>query len=304
MKTKHGYWRFVRIRQREKSRRPAIMRARENANARREPGERVNRLTDKPKLRTRMHHVNGSYGEAELCAAKARRALRKFAKAVTEARKVFAAAGGVGAAGGVRAWLVFYDAKQAAYAKLVVALPQVAAIPDFWRYVQNMPVAQWLPVIEAQVAQISRSRSWCRACGAVEVTWPSRRCAQCQKARRRQTYRNAKQRKRIKEEMRKCGACQIEPLGPRQRVCFNCKSNARRERNRRYQKSLKERNLRRVQPDFTREDLSTLPGCRVSTPPAPNVEREAVLVSGATSAGDGDLHAADRLEYSTLEVTR
>ena len=124
------------------------MSAPENANARRQPGERVMKRTDKPKLPTRIRHVNGSYCEAELCAPKARRALREFAKAVKEASNVFAGAGGPRAGGGVRAWLAFYHAKEAAYAKLVVVLPQVAAIPEFWRYVQNMAVAQWLPALK------------------------------------------------------------------------------------------------------------------------------------------------------------
>jgi hypothetical protein len=211
-----------------------------NANARRQPGERVNRLTDKPKLRRRVRHVNGSYSEIELRTAKARRALREFAKTVTEARKVFAASGGVGSAGGVRAWLVFYDAKQAAYAKLVAALPQVAAIPDFWSYVQNMPATQWLPIIEAQIEQITRSRSLCEECGAVEVSWPTHRCPGCQEATRRETYRKSKQRTRIKQQMRKCPVCMVEPLNPCCRVCLSCQKASRRARNQRYQKSLKD----------------------------------------------------------------
>jgi hypothetical protein len=62
-----------------------------NANARRQPGERAIKLTDAPTLRRRVRHVNASFREAELGARKARRALREFAKTVTEARKVFAA---------------------------------------------------------------------------------------------------------------------------------------------------------------------------------------------------------------------
>jgi len=38
------------------------------ANARRQPGERVSNLTDKPKLRTSLRDVNKSYGPPELCA--------------------------------------------------------------------------------------------------------------------------------------------------------------------------------------------------------------------------------------------
>ena len=277
----------------------------QKANARRQPGERAVKQTDKPKLPTRICRVNGGYGEAELLAAKARRALREFAKSVTEARNVFAATGGVGAPGGVRAWLVFYDAKQAAYAKLVAALPKVAAIQDFWRYVQNMPVAQWLPIIEAQVAQIICSTSLCRDCGAAEVASPARRCAQCQKARQRETYRKSKQRACAEERMRKCKVCQIEPLGPRERVCFDCQAKTRRERNRRYQKSRKDRKLRRVHGNVTREESSTVSASRISRCPARNVEREAVLRVGlGMSAGNGDLHTANRPEYPTLEVTR
>ena len=40
----------------------------ETANARRQPGERVSKLTDKPKLRTPSRDVNASYGPPELCA--------------------------------------------------------------------------------------------------------------------------------------------------------------------------------------------------------------------------------------------
>jgi hypothetical protein len=38
------------------------------ANARRQPGERVSKLTDNTKLRKRVRHVNASYGPPELCA--------------------------------------------------------------------------------------------------------------------------------------------------------------------------------------------------------------------------------------------
>jgi len=251
------------------------------------------------KLPARIPRVNGSYDEAELHTPKARCALREFAKVVTEARKAFAAAGGV------RAWLAFYHAKEVAYAKLVVVLPQVAAIPEFWRYVQNMAVARWLPIVEAQLAQISHSRSLCQDCDAVEVTWPSRRCAQCQEARRRETYRNAKERKRIKEQERKCAACHVEPLGPRQRVCFKCKTNRRSERNRRYQKSLKDDNLRRVQSNSPKEKTSTICGSPISPCLAQNVEPEAVLTPGlGMDAGNGELHAPNQPEHSAMEVTR
>jgi hypothetical protein len=58
--------------------------------------------------------------------------LQDFAVSVTEARKVFEAGRDMAS------WLVFYEAKQTAYAKLHAALPQVETIEGFWRYVQNM----------------------------------------------------------------------------------------------------------------------------------------------------------------------
>ena len=44
------------------------MSAPENANARRQPGERAIKLTDAPPLRRRVRHVNGTSGLPELCA--------------------------------------------------------------------------------------------------------------------------------------------------------------------------------------------------------------------------------------------
>ena len=204
----------------------------------------------------------------------ARPALRIFAKAITKARTVFEAS-----SPGLSAWLVFYEAKQAAYAQLVASVPQVAAVRDFWRYIQNMPVTQWLPIVEAQIEQTTRSRPLCEECRAVEVSGPTRRCTTCQRATRRETYRESKRPARIKQRMRKCPVCGIQPLDSEQRVCLSCQVNRRRERNRRYQKSLKQRNVRRVQHDFTREDNSTVPPSRSATTPARNVERKAVLTS-------------------------
>jgi hypothetical protein len=181
------------------------------------------------------------------------------------------------------AWLVFYETKQSAYAKLVGALPQLKEIQDFWRYVQSMRATEWLPIIEAEVARITRSKSLCHDCGAVEINWPERRCAQCKRARRLDTYRKAKERARVKQRMRKCPRCKAEPLNARQRVCFSCQANARRGRNRRYQKSLKHRKLRRVQAEFTREATSTVPAFQPATLLAKNVEREGVLGTEAAA---------------------
>jgi len=201
--------------------------------------------------------------------------LQDFAQAVTEARKVF------DADRDMAAWLVFYEAKQTAYAKLVAALPQVEGIEDFWRYVQNMAPAAWLPIVEGEILRITHSKHLCRDCGAVAVTWPERRCARCQKARRLETYQKAKQRARVKQRMRKCPVCKVEPLNPHCRVCLRCQKASRRARNQRYQKSLKDGFVRRVQPRFTREGMSTVTRSRVTRRPRQTVGSESVLLAGS-----------------------
>jgi hypothetical protein len=196
--------------------------------------------------------------------------LQDFAVSVTEARKVFEAGRDMAS------WLVFYEAKQTAYAKLHAALPQVETIEDFWRYVQNMAPAAWLPIIEEEVHR----KQLCRDCRAKEVSWPQKLCRACQKERRLATYQKAKERARVKQHMRKCPVCKVEPLhARRQRVCLSCQANARRERNRRYQKSLKERKLRRVQPDFTSEAMSTVTQNHISMQPQ-QTDSESVLLAG------------------------
>jgi len=204
------------------------------------------------------------------------RSLQRFAETVTHARKLFYTRGGV------HAWLEFYEAKQRTYAELVRTLPQVKEIQDFWRYVKNMPVTQWLPIIEAQVERITRKRSVCHDCAAVEISWPEHLCPECKKARRLESYRKAKERARIKQRMRKCPRCKIEPLDRRQKVCCMCKANARRDRNRRYQEGRKEAAIRRVQPEFTREGTSTIPISQPVTVSVRNVAPEAVLPGGVT----------------------
>jgi hypothetical protein len=204
-------------------------------------------------------------------------ALRDFAHEVTTARKVF------DARRNAPAWLVFYELKQSAYAKLAAALPQVTDIGDFWRYVQNMGPAAWLPIIEREILRITHSKHLCRDCGAVAVTWPERRCAPCQKARRLESYQKAKQRARVKQRMRKCPVCKVEPLNPRCRVCLSCQKASRRARNQRYQKSLKDGSVRRVQPKFTREGMSTVTRNHITTQPRQTVDSEGVLTAGAVA---------------------
>jgi hypothetical protein len=202
--------------------------------------------------------------------------LQDFSYAVTEARKIFEAGHDMAA------WLVFYEAKEAAYAKLVAALPQVDAIEDFWRYTQNMPPTAWLPIMESEILRITHRKHFCRDCGAVAITWPERRCTQCQKARRLETYQRAKQRARVKQRMRKCPLCKVETLNLRCRVCLSCQKASRRARNQRYQKSLKDGSVRRVQPNFTSEEMSTVTGNRMTSQPLQTVDSEGVLAGGAS----------------------
>jgi hypothetical protein len=181
----------------------------------------------------------------------------------------------------IAAWLVFYEAKQTAYVELVAALPQIDAIEDFWRYVQNMAPAAWLPIIESEVKRVKRSKYLCHDCGSVAVTWPQRRCAQCQKARRLETYQKAKQRARVKQRMRKCPACNVERLNPRCRVCLSCQKKSRRVRNQRYQKSLKDGSVRRARLNFTRGGMSTVTRNHVTRQARRTVDKEGVLLVGA-----------------------
>jgi hypothetical protein len=178
--------------------------------------------------------------------------LQEFARAVTEARTVF------DADRDFTAWLVFYEAKQTAYAKLVAAVPQVKEIEDFWRYVQNMAPVAWLPLIEGEISHITKSRCMCARCQAVKVAWPEHFCDECRKIRRSEAAMKSRQTRKLKEQIRKCPICHTTPVQPRQRKCDECKQSARRHRNRRYQKSLKDSEIRRVQSNLTREAMLTV----------------------------------------------
>ena len=153
---------------------------------------------------------------------------------------------------------MFYEAKEAAYTKLVAALPQVKAIDDFWRCAQNMPSAKWLPIIEGEIAHITKNRCLCARCQTVKVSWPVRFCEECRKIRRSEAAIKSQQTRKLKEHMRKCPICLTTALQPRQRKCADCKQSARRDRNRRYQKCLKESKIRRVRPNIARETTLTV----------------------------------------------
>jgi hypothetical protein len=156
------------------------------------------------------------------------------------------------------AWLVFYEAKQGAYTKLATALPQVKEIEDFWRYVQNMPSIAWLSIIEDEITSLTNSRCLCAHCQKVKVSFPERFCDKCRKIRRSEAATKSRLTRKAKEQMRKCPICHTTPLQPMERKCVDCKQSARRDRNRRYQKSLKEPEIRRVQPNLTREAMLTV----------------------------------------------
>jgi len=151
-------------------------------------------------------------------------ALQVFAQTVAEARTMFQSSRDVGA------WRIFYEAKEAAYTKLVAALPQVKAIENFWRYVQNIPAAQWLPVLEREIKRI-RAGWVCRDCRVpmekAEI------CRECLKARRLESLRIYRQRRReIIRSVRVCPDCGTK-LGMRQRFCRPCATSKRRESKRR-----------------------------------------------------------------------
>jgi hypothetical protein len=191
--------------------------------------------------------------KANAKARASREPLQDFAHAVAVARRAF------NAERGISAWLIFYEAKQAAYTNLVTALPQVDGIEDFWRYVQSMAPAAWLPIIERELKRIVGHH--CRNCPTpIPVT--RLLCDDCRRAMRAETLRAAQARKREEDKLPRCPECGTNPIRPEQRKCDACKREARRSRNRRHRKSLKEVKVRRVEADFTQQSL-------VNTPPKP-----------------------------------
>jgi hypothetical protein len=72
--------------------------------------------------------------------------LQGFASAIAKARSGFDSGG---------PWIAFYQAKQTAYAELIAALPEIEKVSHFWRYVQNMSPAEWLPIVERELIRAS-----------------------------------------------------------------------------------------------------------------------------------------------------
>ncbi len=149
--------------------------------------------------------------------------LLTFAKSIVDAQRQFIP-------GDCSSWLALYEAKQAAYAELVRAQPEVHSIEDFWRYVQNMPVAQWLPILAREIKRIRAS--WvCRDCRA-----PMEKagiCPECNKARRLESLHLYRERRREKvRSVKRCPDCGTK-LEMRQRFCQPCRARRRRESKRR-----------------------------------------------------------------------
>src|SRR5262249_9128761 len=149
--------------------------------------------------------------------------LLAFAKHIADAQRQFVP-------GDCSSWVAFYEAKQAAYGELVRALPEVHEIADFWRYVQNIPAAQWLPILEREIKRIRAS--WiCRDCRA-----PMEKagiCPKCLKAGRLESLRIYREQRREKaRSVRRCPDCGTK-LAMRQRFCQPCTTSRRRESKRR-----------------------------------------------------------------------
>jgi hypothetical protein len=96
--------------------------------------------------------------------------------------------------------------------------------------VQNIPTAQWLPILEREIKRIRASWA-CRDCRS-----PMERagiCPKCLKARRLESLRIYRQRRReIVRSVRACPDCGAK-LGMRQRFCRPCATSKRRESKRR-----------------------------------------------------------------------
>jgi hypothetical protein len=180
--------------------------------------------------------------------------LQLFAQEVSTARREFEAMRGMSS------WLVFFEAKQAAYEKLVAELPKAKDIEDFWRYVQSMPTVVWLPIIERELERIAGHH--CRDC-PTPIPMARILCDSCKSAARIEALRLAQARKREKDKLPRCPECGNNPIYPEQRKCDACKRQARRDRNERYLKSLKEVKVRRLEADFTQHGLVITPQKRV-----------------------------------------
>jgi hypothetical protein len=76
--------------------------------------------------------------------------LEAFAAAIGKARRTFSPEQGCSG------WLVFQDAKQAAYTKLVKAIPEVEDIVDFWRFVQNIGTNQIAAFLRSELAKLKK----------------------------------------------------------------------------------------------------------------------------------------------------
>jgi hypothetical protein len=198
--------------------------------------------------------------------------VQRFARAVTEARRVF------DTGRNYTAWLAFYEAKQAAYSALLTASPQIREIEDFWRYVQETPASKWLPIIEAEVERITHSK--CADCG-VSLRWPEKRCAVCRKARRLRTYRQTKEHKKAVETARKCPHCGVSPLPYRGRSCKPCQRKCAAERAKAFRKRRKDAQRNGFSCDPTRGEDSTKACSRIFRHQLRAVEREGVTLAGA-----------------------
>jgi hypothetical protein len=193
--------------------------------------------------------------------------LQDFAQAVAVARRAFEANPGI-----TTEWLAYYEAKQAAYAKLVAAIPQIEHVEDFWRYVQSVPASGWLPIIERELKRIIGHH--CRDCPApVPITRTL--CDECRKAARAESLRQAQARKREEDKLPRCPECGTNPILAGQRKCEACRREARRNRNARHRKCLKELKVRRVEADFPLVSPVITPSKRIKLHPPSTVDAKA-----------------------------
>lgn len=104
--------------------------------------------------------------------------IRRFANRVRKARLAWYTSGG-----DHRSWLNFYEEKSDALDELRTKIPQIAAIDQFFTWIECYHPNIWEDAITEMVKKI-RDGVPCVDCGT-KIQWPATRCEKCAEAHRK-----------------------------------------------------------------------------------------------------------------------